>query len=208
MAETEGVIKYQLEFTRTTPPVIDLGEVNSWRSILHGLELIGQHPGRYQGYGYGNISCRGPDHPARFIISASQTGGIARLANRHYSLIEGWDIKHNRVSASGELPPSSEALTHAMIYDTLPDCRCVMHVHNPRLWHYGLRQGLPQTADSTEYGTLEMALEVRQLLSDPTTLKCGLLFMAGHEDGLLSFGDSIDQAGSRMVHLWVDAKLS
>ncbi len=206
MADTEGVIKYQLEFTRSLPITADVQELNTWRSILHGLELIGQNPSRYLGYGFGNISCRAPQNAGQFIISASQTGAIAHLTSQHYSLVEYCDIDNNRVCASGSLPPSSEALTHAMVYQTLPSTQCVMHVHDPRLWRFGLDQGLPQTGADTEYGTLQMAREVRDLFSNSKLPELGVLFMAGHEDGLLSFGDSIEQAGARMVQLWIDAQ--
>jgi len=205
MTDTEGVIKYQLDFSRSPPLTADVRELNIWRSILHGLGLIGQNPARYQGYGFGNISCRDPRNAGQFIISASQTGAITRLTNQHYSLIESCDIDNNRVCASGVLPPSSEALTHAMVYQTLPSTQCVMHVHDPRLWRYGLDNGLPQTGADTEYGTLQMAREVYDLLANPKLRELGVLFMAGHEDGLLSFGDSIEQAGSRMVQLWIDS---
>ena len=208
MTETEGVIKYRLDFSPGPQPQADLRELDTWRSILRELDLIGQRADRYQGYGYGNISCRDPYTSDQFIISASQTGNIRRLAGQHYCTVERCDIDGNRVFAHGAMPPSSEALTHAMIYQTRNSARCVMHVHDKRLWQYGLQRGLPQTARSTEYGTLQMAREVQALFETSRLPSDGLLFMAGHEDGLLSFGDSIEEAGARMVRLWVEANLS
>lgn len=55
----EGVIRFGLEFTAAAPVSIPcLGELNAWRRILWQLGLIGQDPGRYGGYGFGNISRR------------------------------------------------------------------------------------------------------------------------------------------------------
>lgn len=57
MIETEGVIKYQLHHEISIlPKGINLTEINKYRSLVYNLNLIGQNPARYQGYGYGNIS--------------------------------------------------------------------------------------------------------------------------------------------------------
>ena len=49
MDQAEGVIKYTLEYTESVAPADDLACLNSWRSILHELGLVGQRPDRYQG---------------------------------------------------------------------------------------------------------------------------------------------------------------
>ena len=55
----EGVIKYTIEHSAAPPlPASDLAALNAWRKILNQLALIGQDPARYDGIGFGNISCR------------------------------------------------------------------------------------------------------------------------------------------------------
>ena len=53
--QDEGVIKFDLQFTESEP-LADAGiaELSAWRRILWQLQLVGQDPGRYEGYGYGN----------------------------------------------------------------------------------------------------------------------------------------------------------
>ncbi len=205
MVETEGVIKYQLDFR---PAVIQrpiAAEFKVWRSILYELGLVGQHPARYQGYGYGNLSLRSTADPGQFFITASQTGHLRQLNNQHYTLVEEADIHHNRIIASGALPPSSEALTHAMIYRLSADMNCVIHIHDPLLWHYGLKHNWPKTNERIEYGTPQMASEVQRLYRAGAFASRQCLFMAGHEDGIICFGNQPGSAAMALIQLWVAA---
>lgn len=203
--ESEGVIKYQLDFERAGAVEDDLEQLNVWRSILYGLQLIGQDPARYEGYGFGNLSQRRPGDTREFIISGTQTGHLPVLDNGDYVCVLACDIAHNRVAAQGPVQPSSEALTHAMIYQLNPSIRCVMHAHDPRLWRYGLDHAIPATDASVAYGTIEMAREVERLYRETSLPYCRTLVMAGHEDGVITFGDSIDAAGQAMLSLWLSA---
>ncbi len=205
MAETEGVIKYRLDFISGEPTDENLQELNFWRSVLHGLALIGQDPARYEGYGFGNLSMRSRRHQQQFIISASQTGELGELTAAHYCCIERTDIETNYVRARGPMKPSSEALTHAMFYQLNPAIRCVIHVHSPELWTFAMAEGYPCTDRSVEYGTQQMASEIARLYRDGSLAQSKTLAMAGHEDGVICFGDSIQQAGLVLVSLWVEA---
>ncbi len=204
MADTEGVIKYQLDFQPDLPIATSLDELNAWRNILHELHLVGRDAARYQGYSYGNLSQRLANEA--FIITGSQTGGVYALRQDHYVTVEHCDIANNRVVARGPIEPSSEALTHAMIYQLDASLLCVMHVHDPLLWRYALSKGLPATGVDVEYGTPRMAAEVERLFREKGLADIGLLAMAGHEDGIISFGDSIDQAGYRLLKLWRNSR--
>lgn len=205
MNKKEGVIKYRLDFELADPVNENLQQLNAWRSILYGLQLIGQVAARYGGYGYGNLSVRSTGKPSGFIISGSQTGYISELNQTHYVLVEQCDLENNQVVAKGPIQPSSEALTHAILYHSDPSIQCVMHVHDPVLWQYGLKEDLPRTDESISYGTTEMATEVKQLMKSGILNNNGTLIMAGHEDGIICFGDSIDQAGQRLLRLWTQA---
>ena len=206
MNQAEGVIKYTLEYTVSAPPADDLACLNSWRSILHELHLVGQSPDLYQGYGYGNLSQRRSSETDEFVITASQTGQDRVLSARQYVAIEDCCIELNRVRASGAMPPSSEAMSHAMIYQLSPATQCVMHIHDQRLWHYALENGMPATAVQVEFGTVSMAKEIERLMREGGLAKVGVLAMAGHEDGLISFGESVNEAGLRLLKLWLAAR--
>ena len=208
MTETEGVIKYQLVFQPGEAVSEDLEELNTWRNILFGLRLIGQDESRYQGFGYGNISIRSVIDPSHFITSGSQTGGLSELDQHHYVTVETCDVEKNRVVAWGPVKPSSEAMTHAMIYQLDSSIQCVLHIHDPVLWSFGLDNQLPQTSLSTEYGTPQMANEIAGLMRNSDLASAGVLVMAGHKDGVVCFGDSVYQAGKRLLNLWVDAWIS
>lgn len=208
MQETEGVIKYRLDFKASEPLPQNIGELNFWRSILHGLGLVGQQQGRYQGYGFGNLSQRCIEKAQQFIISASQTGHVLRLDATHYTLIEDFDIAHNRIQASGCLPPSSEALSHAMIYQLSPAIQSVFHIHDPLLWQFGLQHDYPTTSVDVEYGTVAMAQEVHRLYQQSDLRVKGILMMGGHEDGVMVFGNTMQQTGLRLIQLWVAAHLA
>jgi hypothetical protein len=206
MNQTEGVIKYTLEYSVSAPPADDLTCLNSWRSILHELHLVGQSPDLYQGYGYGNLSQRRSSETDEFVITASQTGQYRVLTAEQYVAIEDCCVERNRVRAKGAMPPSSEAMSHAIIYQLSPATQCVMHIHDQRLWHYALENDMPATGSQVEFGTVSMAQEIERLMREAELVNTGLLAMAGHEDGLISFGDSVNQAGFRLLKLWLAAR--
>jgi ribulose-5-phosphate 4-epimerase/fuculose-1-phosphate aldolase len=204
--ETEGVVKYRLDFVPGEPPQEDIRGLNVWRSILFRLGLIGQNAQRYQGYGFGNLSQRSTRDPLHFIISGTQTGHVPVLDAEHYVEVESCDIARNRVCARGRVEPSSEALTHAMFYRLNEAIQCVIHIHSPALWRFGLQQQYPATGVEIEYGTPQMALEIERLFRQDKLAACQTLMMAGHEDGVICFGNSVDQAALALVKLWVDAQ--
>lgn len=208
MIEKEGVIKYQLDYQQTAPTKELLEELNVLRSLLFQMGMIGQDPKRYGGYGFGNLSMRMLQKPDCFIISGTQTGHLEELTPEHYTVVEQCDIAANKVVARGPVAPSSEALTHAMFYQLQPSVQCVLHVHAPEQWRYGLEHGYSSTAKSVAYGTVEMASEIENLYKQGRFDERKVLVMAGHEDGVISFGDSVDDAGMAMLQFYVDARFS
>ena len=199
--QEEGVIKLDLQFSPAEPVAMNsLHELNEWRSILWRHRLIGQDPDRYEGYGFGNVSQRiGPFDTEcgkrAFVISGTQTGELEVLDNNHYAIVSAWDTAHNRVIASGPVKPSSESLTHAMIYDLDDEARAVLHVHSPDIWKTAAAQNIPLTGSSVEYGTPAMAQEVRRLFNETSVRQTGIFAMGGHEDGVVSFGHTVELAG-------------
>lgn len=201
----EGVIKFDLRFTSGPPVAMDtLTELNTWRQILREHALIGQDPARYEGYGFGNISQRDgtPDQPRgkrQFVISGTQTGHLEELDHRHYARVTAYDAATNRVVAEGPVKPSSESMTHGVIYDLDNGLRAVLHVHSPDIWNSATSQGIPVTNASVEYGTPEMSREVERLYSQSDVREKGIFSMGGHEDGIVAFGHSVEEAGNILL---------
>ena len=203
--QEEGVIKFDLQFAESEPLAdAAIAELSAWRRILWQLELVGQDPGRYEGYGYGNVSQRigRADEPAgkrRFVISGTQTGELRDLDSRHYSVVTAYDPAGNRVIAQGPARPSSESLTHGVVYDLDASIRVVLHVHSPEIWQQAAELQLPVTDAGAAYGTPAMAAEVRRLYQASGTARAGIFSMGGHLDGIVSFGASTGEAGSVLL---------
>jgi len=185
MTETEGVIKYQLHHTFSKlPNTINLTEINRYRSLAYTLELIGQNPLRYLGYGYGNISQRVNNN--QFIISGTQTGEKQHLSSEDYCLVTEVNLAKNSLHAIGQCKPSSEALTHTSVYAQNPAIHCVIHAHSPTIWQATHALKIPHTGQLIPYGTPEMAEAVADLIAEKSS---GLFSMLGHEDGIIAYGE-------------------
>lgn len=201
----EGVIQFDLQW-RETPPLPDeqWQEINVWRQMLFNLGLIGQDPARYGGLGFGNISQRIPPYTAPpqhrpFVITATQTGGLADLDGRHYTRVSACFPAGNRVIAEGPRPPSSECMTHGQLYGLDDALRVVIHVHAPALWRKAAILGIPVTDPSIGYGTPAMAAAVERLYRDGGLSSRRLFVMGGHVDGVVSFGATAGEAGGVLI---------
>jgi ribulose-5-phosphate 4-epimerase/fuculose-1-phosphate aldolase len=194
----EGYIKYESQWTlapATYPATAR--QLEQWRVPLFAAGLIGHYPDL--DIGYGNISLRARD-AGQFLITGTQTGHLESTNEAHYSLVTAYDLERNRVTCTGPLQASSEAMTHASIYDLDPSIAAVVHVHSKALWDK-FRLHLPTTSAEVAYGTPEMALEFRRLHEETLFATQGLAVMGGHEEGLISIGDSIEQAATRVLSL-------
>jgi L-ribulose-5-phosphate 4-epimerase len=199
MATKEGVIKFEMEYrVAAALPEEQLRELNGWRKMMVLTELIGQTPTRYGGYGFGNISCR-IDYPCDtgqppFVITGTQTGGVADLTAGDYVVVTACYPESNRLVAEGPVKPSSESLTHGTLYALDDSIRWVLHAHSPHIWRHAAALALPMTGD-VAYGTPEMAAEVARLYRESDVAQRRIFGMAGHEDGIVSFGATAEEAG-------------
>lgn len=202
MATKEGIIKFQMKYQEAPPlPADALRELNAWRKILVLLKLLGQDPGRYAGWGFGNISCRlepfsAPPTQRSFVITGTQTGDIADLGPEHFVKICECYPAQNLTVAEGPVRPSSETMTHAAVYALDSRIRWVMHGHSPHIWHGAARLGIPTTDVAVPYGTPEMSAEVARLYRTSDMRKRRIFSMGGHEDGICSFGRTAGEAGA------------
>lgn len=200
-AGREGVIKFELDFEAgPPPPAQQLGELNAWREIFLRLGLLGQSPCRYDGCGFGNLSRRlaDPAHGA-FVISGTQTGHLPHLLPEHYATVLHCNPAANRLSAYGQRQPSSEALSHGVVYQSDTGVAWVMHLHSPEIFDCRLSLGLPCTDPAAAYGTPAMAYEIQRLAGKPERSLPGLLVMAGHTDGILAYGATAAQTGALVI---------
>lgn len=204
MTESEGTIRFRYDLIPAGPgtrvPQGILNALNGWREIFRSLNLLGRAPGRYDGYGFGNLSVRNPG--GGFFVTASQTSGRARLDAAHVCLVTQWDLERFAVCAVGENPPSSEALTHAMMFEADAEASWVFHGHSPDIWHNALSLELPRVDATAPYGTAAMATAVRDLMR--RNPRRPLVFTTdGHEDGVFAVGAS--DAGGALINVLAEA---
>ncbi|MFZ5630211.1 MAG: class II aldolase/adducin family protein [Spirochaetota bacterium] len=186
----EGVTKYECRFSKSEPPHHpQLAELISCRNRLFALGLIGVYP---DGIGFGNVSFR-PGGMQNFFITGTQTGHKPVLSDADISLVTGYDIGQNRVTCEGSIPASSESMTHAAVYEFSPAISAVIHVHHRALWLSG-RGRLSTTEPQVPYGTPQMAYEMWRLWSTSSLSSEQILVMAGHEEGVITFGASLAAA--------------
>lgn len=208
MDRQEGVIKFQLEHTEQELDPFHLSDLAAklmaWRRIMSMTRLVGQDPSLYDGAGYGNVSARiGPPGAAlgrrAFLITGTQTSGIDRVRLQDFAIVDRYDYRRNWVHSRGQRQPSSESMTHGAIYDQGPHIRCVLHAHNPELWRQARRLRLPTTDPEVSYGSTEMAGEIQRLFRETALVERQILSMGGHEDGILAFGRSPEEAGQVLI---------
>ena len=195
--EKEGVVKYTVkhETARISFPA-EMHEFFTWRQRLRSLQLIGEDA---QGLGYGNMSVRLYATPT-FLITSSQSSGLLDVDQQHFARVTVVDLDKNCLRSVGERPPSSEALTHAALYQTNGGIRAVVHVHSRDIWT-AWRDRLPTSRDEVLYGTPEMAYEMIRLHKRSALGRLGVIVMGGHQDGVIAFGPSLADAAGAILGL-------
>ena len=190
----EGYIKYQCHWTKQDAVAgEEITALNQWRNKLYQLGLIGQYD---SGIGFGNISYR-INRENNFIISGTQTGGIAQLTAQHYTKVINYSWEQNYVTCIGAIKASSESLTHGALYVANPEINAVVHVHHLQLWQK-LLDNVPTTHPDRAYGTPEMALEIIELCQNRCQQQ-PIVVMSGHREGIITFGKNLDEAGNTLL---------
>jgi ribulose-5-phosphate 4-epimerase/fuculose-1-phosphate aldolase len=195
--EKEGVVKYTVKHETARlvfPP--EMPDLMEWRQRLRALELIGADR---DGLGYGNLSIRLYGSPS-FLITGSQSSGLVEVDQRHFARVTVVDLDRNFLRSSGERPPSSEALTHAALYQVNGAIRAVVHVHSAPIWS-AHRDRLPTTGHGVPYGTPEMGYEMIRLHKRGALGRLGVIVMGGHQDGVIAFGPSLADAAGEILKL-------
>lgn len=191
--QEEGVIKFKCKWIKEAPLSFELiKELNEWRNKLYNAKLIGQNK---DGIGYGNISIRYNQNT--FIITGSSTGKLTTLTEQHYTRVTEYDLDKNSLTTVGPVIASSESLTHAVIYEHQKEVNAVIHAHHFVLWKK-LIEMLPATNKNVEYGTPAMAREILRLFDESNLAKEKIFAMAGHDEGIVSFGKDLNEAGQKI----------
>ncbi|MDI1355064.1 MAG: class II aldolase/adducin family protein [bacterium] len=189
-------IKFKCSWIEGAPlPTEKIKEINYWRKKIYLLNLIGKGK---DGVGFGNISQRYRND--EFIISGAATGLVESTTNEHFSTVTSFDIMMNSLNCRGPIIASSEAMTHGVVYRLNGNINAVVHVHHHELWKKCLGK-MPTTQADVEYGTPAMALEIVRLYKESDFAKNKMLVMAGHQDGLLSFGNNLREASEVVINL-------
>jgi ribulose-5-phosphate 4-epimerase/fuculose-1-phosphate aldolase len=204
----EGAIRFRY---RLAPPEAgdrldrgDFARLRAWRTILKRLQLIGRSARRYDGFAYGNLSVRDRTDPSRFFVTASQTSGTKTLRDADLVRVDHCDVERFEVVAVGDRAPSSESITHGMVYAADSAIGWVMHAHAPTVWRAAERLGLATTASGVRYGSPEMAAAVDALLSRERRRPL-LIATLGHEDGVFACGATADDTGASLVRAYAAA---
>ncbi|MBT4582750.1 MAG: class II aldolase/adducin family protein [Gammaproteobacteria bacterium] len=199
--ETEGVIKFQLEHLEQQLDSHAVEEIDAWRSAFKQLGIIGQDEGKYDGYGFGNLSQR---TDSGFLISGTQTGYIENTRLIDYAEVTSWNPSVNFVSSRGLVKPSSESLSHAVIYESKARVGGVFHVHSPEIWQNARELSVPVTDPNIAYGTREMARAVEEIVTKNELP--AVLSMGGHEDGVIAYGANLDETGLILMQTLILAR--
>ncbi len=190
----EGYIKFNCRWVEAPPLSGErLATINHWRDKLYALGLIGVYP---DGIGYGNISMRFRGNT--FVITGSATGALQKLDGRHYVVVNDYDLAQNHLVCTGPIKASSESLSHAAVYESLPQIQAVIHVHCLTLWEKLLNK-VPTTNPQAAFGTPEMAFEIKRLFRETTVEQEKIMVMGGHREGIISFGASLEEAGKVLL---------
>lgn len=191
----EGYIKFNIKWINE-PLSINVPEnLMQYRDKMHELKQIGHY--KEMNIGYGNISIK---TEKGMLISGTQTGNISPIKPKHFTLVTAYNIDENSVVCRGPIKASSESMTHAAIYEADSSVNAIIHIHNLALWKK-LMNTVPTTKKEVPYGTPEMAYEIFRLFKNSTVKGDKVIVMAGHDEGIIVFGKTLDEAGEKVLKL-------
>jgi ribulose-5-phosphate 4-epimerase/fuculose-1-phosphate aldolase len=201
----EGVIKYdRTNFSLSSSlEAPEYEQIEYWRKKLFRLNLIGEY--KDISIGFGNVSTqKNYSHlleatVPQFLITGTQTGKYPNLNGDYYTRVVNYELENLKIYVIGPIEASSEALTHAALYKSNLNIKAIFHVHSNKIWNGMKLEGLQSIDENVSYGTLEMAKAVEQYARIGDS---GVLYMKGHEDGILIFGSSLNEVGELTVSLY------
>lgn len=193
----EGYVKYVAD--HKTAPAVEpprWKELNEARVRLYDLGLIGVLP---SGVGFGNVSVRVQGD--EFLISGTATGDRRVLTPQEYCLVKSFNIEENRVTTLGPVRASSESMSHGAVYRSRTSVMCVIHIHSRKIFDAMIAGGSVSTPPEAAYGTPEMALAIASRVTERSADQ-GVMVLAGHDEGALSYGSSVQEALDLILDLY------
>jgi L-ribulose-5-phosphate 4-epimerase len=191
----EGYIKFNYTWIqKELQPIKEMASINNWRDVFYKKGLVGVYD---NGIGFGNMSMR--LDKGKFLITGSATGSYASLIKNHFSVVTAYNLLENSVVCEGAIKASSESLTHAALYNCDDNINAVIHIHHLKKWKT-LLNTVPTTNATVSYGTPEMAFEIQRLFRETNVALEKIIIMGGHEEGIISFGESIEEAASILMN--------
>jgi len=190
----EGYIKFKCDWSQSEPLSHKMvQDLISFRQKAHERNWIGVYP---NGIGFGNISQRFKEN--QFIISGSSTGSLKVVDESHFTKVDYFNLNDNHVHCIGPIIASSESMSHGVLYSNYPEINAVIHIHHLESWTK-LKHNVLTTPDDVPYGSPEMAQAITKLISESNSQSNGLFVMAGHEEGIIAFGKSLQEAWNQLV---------
>ena len=192
----DGVIKFQCQFTIDSIIYPEhIVQLNTIRAKAIAMHWIGEGK---SGIGFGNLSQR--DSHGSFLISGSQTGGTENLGVEGYSRVTDWNIDENWIVCKGLCKASSESMSHAAIYEMNDEIRASIHIHSQQIWNTWTNLNT-RTNPLVAYGTPGMAREIQRAIRENGMEMGGVLCMGGHEDGIIAWGSSLEDAWEKLIRI-------
>ena len=191
MAEKYEGRKFETVFVADRlPDDSRIAEIMEWGARLHAMGLL---PDEHGGHA-GNMSFR---NSRGFVITA---GGVGKgtLKPADFVQVLSCNVDTRKVEAEGQLEPSSETLTHHMIYRERPEINAVVHVHDSLVICHAAELRLGETGREHPYGTPELAREVADSLGHRK-----YLVVKGH--GVIAVGRSLWEACMQVITVHGDA---
>lgn len=201
----DGVIKYDRSNFSSSEPLelSEYHELEYWRKKLYQLNLIGEYS--ENNIGFGNLSAQKnylhffKSTKPQFVITGTQTGKYADLNASQYTRVLDYDIEELLIKVMGPIEASSEALTHAAVYNSSSRIRYVFHIHSEKIWNALIETKSDFTSKDIAYGTAEMAKATANCIGDKTS---GFFCMHGHADGVVVYGEKITEVASMTLQLY------
>jgi ribulose-5-phosphate 4-epimerase/fuculose-1-phosphate aldolase len=189
----EGTIKFNCQWIKQPLSIPVPDELLGWRDRMYELNLIGYYEDI--NIGYGNISIKTPQG---ILISGTQTGNIYPVQPQHFTLVTDYDLDQNIVECKGLIKASSESMTHIAVYQCDESINAIIHIHNLTLWQ-NLMDKVPTTKKEVPYGAPEMAKEIFRLFKETNVQQEKIIVMAGHQEGIITFGSAVESAGNLLL---------
>ncbi len=196
------------DFTPSSPfPERALRDLIACRNVCLKLGFIGYDPNRYKGTPFGNLSKRSPNSSDGCIITGTGTSQIPEINEEHFTLAFNYDPKTHSVQVRGPLKTSVETPSHLALYSLDQRIGGIVHSHCPEIWGKTKEMFIPTIEETVDYGSPEMFLAIQGKYRLTRTSDMKILSMGpGHQDGILAWGSTIEDAVQRTIMYYLRAK--